>query len=139
VQSALEAFTQKDRPAGDLRTREQQLGDAFVQWADVTLAAGQAPTLRTFKPQVVVSIPLADLVDPAVGPGTGEMGFGATVSAARARMLACDGNVTRIVIDLEGRPLDLGRSQRTAPPHLRRAVETRDRSCVFAGCGAPSY
>ena len=40
VQTVLESFVQKDRPAGDLRTRAQQLGDALVQWADVTLAAG---------------------------------------------------------------------------------------------------
>jgi hypothetical protein len=25
------------------------------------------------------------------------------------------------------------------PPHLRRAVELRDRTCVFAGCDAPPW
>jgi hypothetical protein len=54
-------------------------------------------------------------------------------------MLACDGNVTRIVIGPEGQPLDLGRDKRITPPHLRRAVEQRDWHCVFAGCHAPSY
>jgi hypothetical protein len=67
------------------------------------------------------------------------MGFGATISAARARWLACDGNVTRIVIGPHSEPLDLGRKHRVVPPHLRRAVEHRDKTCVFAGCGAPSY
>ncbi len=45
----------------------------------------------------------------------------------------------RIVIGPEGQPLHLGRSKRVVPPHLRRAVELRDRTCVFAGCYAPSY
>jgi hypothetical protein len=139
LQAALESIVQADRPAGDLRTRAQQLGDALVQWADNTLATGQLPILRTVKPHVIVTIGLADLVDPATGVGAAAMGFGATISAARARWLACDGNVTRIVIGPEGQPLELGRSHRVVPPHLRRAVEQRDRHCVFAGCDAPSY
>jgi hypothetical protein len=105
----------------------------------VLLASGKAPILRTVKPHVIVTIPLADLVDPATGPGAASTGFGAEISAGRARWLACDGNVTRIVVGPEGQPLDLGRSHRVVPPHLRRAVEHRDRHCVFAGCQAPTH
>jgi hypothetical protein len=139
VQAVVESFVQADRPKGDLRNRRQQLGDAFVQWADVTLAAGHAPILRTVKPQVVVTIPLADLADPHTGPGAAETGFGARISAARARMLACDGGITRIVIGPEGQPLDVGRSKRSWPPHIRKSVEIRDRHCVFTGCYAPTH
>ena len=139
VQAALESFVQADRPAGDTRTRAQQLGDAFVQWADVALASGKLPTLRTVKPHVVVTIPLADLVDPALGPGAARAGFGAEISAARARWLACDGNVSRIVMGPEGEILDHGRSKRVAPPGLRRAVEVQDQHCVFAACEAPTH
>jgi len=138
-EAMLESFVQADRPATDRRTRAQQLADALVQAADVALASGRLPTLRTVKPHVIVTLPLSDLVDPAVGPGTARTGFGAEISAARARWLACDGTVTRIVIGPEGRPLDLGRTHRIVPPHLRRAVAQRDRHCVFAGCHAPSY
>ncbi|MFD2093485.1 HNH endonuclease [Blastococcus deserti] len=142
--AALESFVQADRPSGDLRTRAQQLGDALVQAADNALAAGGLPTLRTVKPHVIVRIDLPDLVDPALGPGAGTTGFGATgfgatVSAARARWLACDGNISRVVFGPEGTPLDLGRTHRVVPPHLRRAVELRDRGCVFAGCAAPTH
>ena len=139
LQAALESMVQADRPAGDRRTRAQQLGDALVQLADNALAAGDLPTLRTVKPQVVVTIDIGDLADPATGPAAADMGFGATVSAARARWLACDGNITRLVIGPEGQPLDVGRTKRVVPPHLRKAVEHRDRHCVFAGCDAPSH
>src|SRR4051794_10005063 len=139
VAAALESLVQADRPAGDSRSRAQRLGDALVQLADNALASGGLPMLRTVKPQVIVAIPLADLVDPATGPGAADTGFGATLSAARARWLACDGTLTRLIIGPEGQPLDLGRSKRVVPPHLRRAVELRDRHCVFAGCEAPSY
>ena len=45
-----------------------------------------------------------------------ETGFGARISAARARWLACDGNVSRLIIGPEGQPLDIGRTTRVWPP-----------------------
>jgi hypothetical protein len=140
VLAAIESILQASRPAGDLRTRAQRSADALVQLADIALASRSLPMLRGHKPHVVVTIDLDDLMDTSsAGAGAGRTGFGGVVSAARARWLACDGNVTRIVIGPEGQPLDLGRTHRVVPPHLRRAVEVRDRSCVFAGCDAPSH
>ena len=34
-------------------------------------------------------------------------------------------------------PLDVGRSTRTVPPHLRKAVIQRDKHCQFPGCYQP--
>ncbi len=110
-----------------------------MQLADIALASGTLPVLRTVKPHVAVLIDIEDLVDPAVGPGAARLGFGAAISAARARWLACDSNVARVIIGPEGQPLDHGRTKRIVPPALRKAVEHRDRSCVFAGCEAPSH
>ncbi|MGY1751677.1 DUF222 domain-containing protein [Blastococcus sp. SYSU D01042] len=140
VLAAIEAIRQASRPAGDTRSRGQQSADALVQLADNALASGTLPTMRTVKPHVAVTIDLDDLVDTSTaGAGAGRTGFGGVISAARARWLACDGNLTRIVIGPDGQPLDVGRTHRVVPPHLRRAVEVRDRTCVFAGCDAPSH
>ncbi|MGR7024613.1 DUF222 domain-containing protein [Geodermatophilus sp. URMC 62] len=139
LQAALESLVQAGRCAGDDRTRAQQQADALVQLADNALAAGTLPTLRTVKPHVAVVIDLDDLAGPATGPATGRMGFGATISAARARWLACDSTVSRVVFGPDGAPLDLGREQRLADRHLRRAVELRDGGCVFTGCDAPTW
>jgi hypothetical protein len=106
LQAALESLLQAGRCAGDERTRSQQLADALVQLCDNALAAGNLPVLRGHKPQVIVKIDAEDLTDPAIGPGAGAMGFGATISAARARWLACDGQVTRVVMGPDGMPLD---------------------------------
>jgi hypothetical protein len=119
--------------------RAQQLGDVFVQWADNTLAAGKLPILRTQKPRVIVRVDLDDLVDPATGPCAGQAWFGAQISAARARWLACDGEISRVVFGPDGHSMDYGRTHRVVPHQLRTAVELRDHSCVFAGCDAPSY
>jgi hypothetical protein len=139
VQAVIESMVQAARPKGDLRTRAQQQADALVQLADNALASGNLPFLRTVKPHVVVSVDIDDLVDPGTGHGAADTGFGATLSAARARWLACDATISRIVLGPDGLPLDLGRTYRVVPPHLRRAVERRDRHCVFAGCGAPTH
>jgi hypothetical protein len=139
VQAALESIVQANRPRGDERTRAQQLADAFVQLADNALASGNLPFLRTVKPQVVATIGLDDFAGPHTGPGAATTGFGARISAARARWLACDGNITRIVIGPEGQPLDLGRTKRIFPPHIRTALEVRDQGCVFTGCYAPTH
>jgi hypothetical protein len=139
LQTALESAVQAGRCAGDERSRSQQQADALVQLCDNALASGGLPTLRGHKPQVIVTIALEDLTDPATGPGAAETGFGAAISAARARWLACDGQVTRIVMGPDGMPLDHGRTLRLFPPHVRRAAEVRDGGCVFAGCGAPTW
>ena len=139
LQAALEAIVQANRPKGDRRTRAQQLADAMVQLADNQLASGGLPLLRTVKPTVVVTIRIDDLLDPGVGLGAATTGFGSPLSAAGARMVACDGSITPIMIDEHGMPLNMGRTKRVVPPHLRKAVELRDEACVFAGCGAPKY
>jgi Domain of unknown function (DUF222) len=139
LKAALESVVQADRPKGDLRTRAQQQADALVQLADNQLASGNLPFLRTVKPNVVVTIPEEKLSDPATGPAAATTGFGSLVSAGKARMLACDGSITPIMLDEHGMPLNVGRTKRVVPPHLRKAVEIRDEACVFAGCGAPKY
>jgi hypothetical protein len=139
VQAAIESIVQASRPKGDERTRAQQNADALVQLCDNQLASGWLPILRTQKPHVVVAVDAEDLADPATGHGAAQMGFGARISAARARWLACDGSISRIVMGPDGQPLDVGRTQRVVPPHIRRAVERRDGRCVFAGCSAPTH
>jgi hypothetical protein len=141
---------QKDHPLPTTRklaagpwgwpSRGQQNADALVQLCDNQLAAGTLPTLRTQKPHVIVAIDADDLTDTtAPGPGAGTTGFGARISAARTRWLACDGMISRIVMGPDGQPLDVGRTQRVVPAHIRRAVERRDGHCVFTGCSAPTH
>jgi hypothetical protein len=140
VAASIESIVQAARPQGDERSRAQQNADALVQLCDNALASGSLPFLRTQKPHVIVTIDAEDLVDTTTtGPGAGRTGFGATLSAARARWLACDGVLSRMVIGPDGLPLDVGRTQRVVPAHLRRAVEQRDGHCVFAGCTAPTH
>jgi hypothetical protein len=87
----------------------------------------------------VVTVDGEDLADPAPNMGAATTGFCDLLSSRKARWIACDAQITRLVLSPEGLPMNLGRTQRVVPPHLRRAVEHRDRHCVFAGCTAPHY
>src|SRR4051794_7273326 len=121
VTAALESINQTHRPAGDERTVGQRQADAWVQLADIHLGCGTLPLLRTVKPQVAVNVGLADLLDPTTGKAGARTGFGAVISAARARWMACDADITRIVLGPDGEPLDLGRRPGCRGP--RRACE----------------
>lgn len=50
------------------------------------------------------------------------------------RRLTCDGSLVTIVEDAAGKPLNVGRRQRTVPAAIRRALWSRDRGCAFPGC-----
>lgn len=59
------------------------------------------------------------------------------ISGEAARRLACDARISRIITDGESEPLDVGRTTRTIPPALRRAVIARDEHCTAPGCDRP--
>lgn len=50
----------------------------------------------------------------------------------------CDCDITRIAIDADGAPMDLGRTQRLFTGPQRRAVIAHDRECAWPSCSAPA-
>ena len=56
---------------------------------------------------------------------------GPALAAETARRLACDASVLTLRHDAQGRPLDLGRSTRTVPAALGRALRARDEALRF--------
>ena len=67
-------------------------------------------------------------------PGRSDLD-GIRVSAETSRRMACDAAVVAMVHANDGSVLNVGRRTRTIPPHIRRALEERDRGCRFPGCG----
>ena len=87
---------------------------------------------RAERYQVVVHCDAATLA--AEGdPGRSDLG-GIRVSAETSRRMACDAAVVAMVHAKDGSVLNVGRRTRTIPPHIRRALEERDRGCRFPGC-----
>ncbi len=59
---------------------------------------------------------------------------GTPVPGSELARTMCDAAVTRLVIDAESRPLDVGRAERVFTGPRRRAVVARDRHCGWPGC-----
>lgn len=131
--AALDALS---RPTGpeDARTPAQRRHDALVALAERALDAGDLPTVAAQRPHVIVTGTREAFDEGADADAPLLDGYG-PISSATARMIACDGEVTEIVVDEHGRPLKVienGRPNRAQ----RRAVIARDRVCI--GCGAPA-
>jgi hypothetical protein len=77
----------------------------------------------------------------ATGPGLitgaapGRTGHGTMLTARQALALCCGAQISAIRW-ADGLPLDVGRTARTEPPGLRRALEARDQGCRWTECGA---
>lgn len=119
----------------DLRSKAQCRADALVDLAALALASADLPEHCGDRAQVVVTVPWIELRD---GIAAGEVGHatinGLAISAATARMLACDAGIIPAVLGGQSEVLDLGRSTRTWSRAQRRAAALRDGGCVFPSC-----
>jgi hypothetical protein len=66
----------------------------------------------------------------ALRGGTGR----ADLPIETVKRLLCDCSLVTVLEDASGKPLDVGRKQRTVSTPLRRALHARDRGCTFPGC-----
>lgn len=119
----------------DLRTASQRDADALVELAQRALADGELPTEGGERPQVVVTVSLAVLQGRI---GSASLALGGPINADLARRIACDAQIIPVVLGSRGEPLDIGRTSRTVPTGIRRAVILRDRGCAFPGCSIPA-
>ena len=100
---------------------------------DPSTASRVGSGTRAERYQVMVHCDAATL---AAGgePGRSDLD-GIRVSAETSRRMACDAAVVAMVHAKDGSMLNVGRRTRTIPPHIRRALDERDRGCRFPGCG----
>ncbi|WP_439386698.1 DUF222 domain-containing protein [Amycolatopsis lexingtonensis] len=119
---------------GDFRSPQERYGDAFSDAVDLALNSPELPTQAGERAHVLVAVSLADLRS---GLGHATLGDTGLISAADARIHACDCKLIPTVLGSGSEPLDLGRARRLISPGLRRALFLRDRGCAFPGCHRP--
>nr|WP_274637334.1 HNH endonuclease signature motif containing protein [Microbacterium bovistercoris] len=116
----------------DTRTREQKMHDVFATILGVAARSAETPSLGGLPPTLLVTISAVELDrDDGVGfiDGTDD-----TVPAVVARQIACCGGIQRLVIDENGRLIELGSPNRTFSGQQRRAITARDGECIIPGC-----
>ncbi|WP_410644111.1 DUF222 domain-containing protein [Amycolatopsis sp. lyj-346] len=127
-----ERRTSDDGP--DHRTHPQRYGDAFSDAIDLALNSPELPMQAGERAHVMVAVALEDLKS---GIGQATLGDTGTISAAEARVHACDAMIIPAVLGEKSEPLNLGRLRRLISAGLRRALFLRDRGCAFPGCHRP--
>ena len=131
LRTALQAFMKPIKD--DARSYGQRCADAVVELARQGSGAkrdGAGP-----RPQLIIRASL-DTLAGTLGAPAGELEGGGTVPAETVQRYACDSAISRVTgrgeLDHE-----LSHAARTIPAPTRRALESRDRHCVFTGCGRP--
>jgi Domain of unknown function (DUF222)/HNH endonuclease len=121
----------------DVRTAAQRRYDGLVAICERSLKGGELPETGGVAPHVTVIVDHATLVK-AQGAAGATLGFGTVISGDAARMLACDGSISRLITGPVGELLDSGRATRTFTSAQRRAIVARDRHCRWPHCDRPS-
>ena len=115
-------------PDGDDRTPSQRRLDTLF---DIVVSDGTRPS----RPTVLVHVGADHLIDGAHGIGEID---DHVLDYPSIHRLTCDAAISRLVMSSDSQPLDIGRSTRTVPEPMRRAVIARDRHCRFPGCRRPA-
>jgi hypothetical protein len=125
-----------NHPQADPPTPGQQRADALALLAETALHHGLDPGAPGERYQVVVHVDATVLADPDQ-PGQSVLEDGPRVSGETSQRLACDASRVVMKHDEGGNLVEVGARTRTIPPALRRALQHRDKSCRFPGCGIP--
>ncbi|OLD26457.1 MAG: hypothetical protein AUG06_08495 [Actinobacteria bacterium 13_1_20CM_2_65_11] len=132
VQTALEPLAKRVGHDDD-RLRDRRLADALVDLAMHALDTGLVPQ-RT---HLQVTTSLETLLGLSGAPAA-EMEFSLPISAKAVERLACDCSVTRILLGSDSTVIEVGRARRVISGPQRKALEVRDRGCVWPGCDRPA-
>jgi len=122
---------------GDDRRHDRRLADGLVEMASRTLDSGSLPIRAGQRPHLQITATLETLLQHCGAPAA-DIEFSLPISSAAVERLACDCNITRILLDSESRVIDVGRSKRVIQPAQRRALRVRDKTCRWPGCDRPA-
>ena len=136
IRNALEPLARKSGK-DDERPREQRLADALVELAGHGLDSVVIPDRGSQRAHLQVTTSLETLLG-RVGAPAADLELSLPISAKCVERLACDCNVTRVLLDADSMVIDVGRDKRLVAGPRRKALNHRDRHCRWPGCDRPA-
>jgi hypothetical protein len=136
VRSALEALAHRSG-AGDDRTYDRRMADGLVDMSMHALDNGLVPQNASQRTHLQVTTSLETLLGLDGAPAA-EMEFALPISSKTVERLACDSSVTRILLGSDSMVIDVGRARRVISGPQRKALNARDKGCVWPGCDRPA-
>src|SRR5437667_9421010 len=131
LRTALQPFMKPVKD--DARNYGQRSIDALMELC--RQGSGSRPDGAGPRPQLIIRASRDTLAGIPDAPA-GELEGGGTVPAETVQRYACDSAISRITGQGELEH-ELNHASRTLPAPTRRALESRDRHCVFPGCTRP--
>ena len=136
LRTALEPLARRAGKDDD-RLRDRRLADALVDLSMHALDNGLVPQHGSQRTHLQVTTSLETLLG-LTGAPAAEMEFALPISAKAVERLACDCSVTRILLGSDSMVIDVGRARRVISGPQRKALNVRDRGCVWPGCDRPA-
>jgi hypothetical protein len=87
--------------------------------------------------QLHVLVDLATLQQGLHASSVCELDDGTPLPVSVVRQMACTAEIIPIVLNGQGRPLDIGRGARLATEPQRQALRAMHRTCIYPGCQIP--
>lgn len=113
-------------PVGELNLADA-VADCFT-----TSAAADPSQSRKASNAMLLHIDIDRLLEAGAEGLVGHLHLGPVLGRSLTELLSCDATA-QMVIRVNGRPINLGRSTATIPRWLRRLVQNRDGGCRFCG------
>ena len=148
VKTAIDALSH-GMSRGETRLASQRRADALVDLAATQLRCGDHREVHGQRPHLTVTVSAETLRSGGAAAAPSELGGVGPIHPETARRIACDAVRTVVTVappaeasasiigSTPALPLSVGRATRTIPPHLRTALNLRDRGCRFPGCDRP--
>ena len=121
-------FSAEESAGDEPRSKEAQQVDAFMHLIHTWAEGSSDGQRRSSRPEIIVRVDVSALGDDARLEDSNTW-----LSREALDRLTCDAAVAVVTTDGE-RILDAGRSRRTVPPAMARALIIRDEHCVYPGC-----
>nr|WP_227453642.1 HNH endonuclease signature motif containing protein [Paenarthrobacter sp. YJN-D] len=145
-------------PQLDRRSRAQKLLDGLIGACAVAMTTGKLPSNGGLRPQLTVTIDHHDLFQHLTHTttsatketnttkqprlrntvSTGTATFTGPIHPNTIRKIACDADILPVLLGTDSQILDIGRTTRIFPPHIRKAITARDGGCAFPDCTLPA-